>query len=344
MSPEQALGEVVDARADLFAVGVMLAELLTAGRLWPAGYTNVEVLRDLVAGRIPSIETAAPEADVSLRRIVSKAMAVKRDDRYETALEMRAELDAYLSGFSEKERAVRAIGSYVSDLLVDERRATRAKIAERLRRYEVEATSLNIPVVKMSASHSSASLGSEATVTREYVATSQDTTPTTSTSPGRRPFRGLLAGLGLVAILVVGFVALRARSQAAHDAASREQPGTLVAAPDTVQVSISAQPASARLILEGRPLEHNPQTANVPRSSAPVTLRVEAEGFEAQELSVVPDRERSLVLALRAEAPPLAEPLVESSSPVNAAAQKPAGSKPVKRTAPPTRPRDLEPF
>ena len=63
MSPEQARGEPVDRRADLFSVGVMLWECVTEHRMWE-GLTELELLRRLGDGDLPSLQAVMPNVPV----------------------------------------------------------------------------------------------------------------------------------------------------------------------------------------------------------------------------------------------------------------------------------------
>ncbi|HEV3189031.1 MAG TPA: serine/threonine-protein kinase, partial [Polyangiaceae bacterium] len=91
MSPEQARGETVDRRSDLYALGVVFWELL-AGRPIHGGLGG-EALLDIVrSGIVEPPTTHAPEVPPELESIVMKALAPARHDRYATGREMAAAL------------------------------------------------------------------------------------------------------------------------------------------------------------------------------------------------------------------------------------------------------------
>ncbi len=99
LSPEQARGEVVDARSDLYSTGCLLYELLT-GKPPFTGDSAVAIAYQHVR-EIPRPPSAvAADVPESLDRVVLKALAKNRDDRYQDASHMRADLLAAARGMS----------------------------------------------------------------------------------------------------------------------------------------------------------------------------------------------------------------------------------------------------
>ncbi|MBO9555861.1 Stk1 family PASTA domain-containing Ser/Thr kinase [Cellulomonas sp.] len=97
LSPEQARGETVDARSDLYSTGCLLFELLT-GRPPFTGDSPVAVAYQHVREAAPVPSTFASDVPDSLDRITLKALAKERDARYSTAAEFRSDLEAVIRG------------------------------------------------------------------------------------------------------------------------------------------------------------------------------------------------------------------------------------------------------
>lgn len=110
LSPEQARGEAVDARSDLYSTGCLLFELLT-GRPPFIGDSPVAVAYQHAREEAPAPSTFASDVPDPLDRITVKALAKNRDDRYATAGDFRADLEASLRGGHVNAPAVGALGA-----------------------------------------------------------------------------------------------------------------------------------------------------------------------------------------------------------------------------------------
>lgn len=104
LSPEQAKGETVDSRSDLYSTGCVLFELLT-GRAPFTGESPVAIAYQHVSEPAPLASTFNPEVPVTYDPVVQKALAKKSVERYQTAGEMRADVELLLKGFAPTEVA-----------------------------------------------------------------------------------------------------------------------------------------------------------------------------------------------------------------------------------------------
>jgi len=117
MSPEQARGEKLDARTDLFSFGLVLYEMATGqpafkGDTWP-------VLRDAILKGTPaSLSQLKSELPAKLGKIVNKALERDRDARYQSASEIRADLQSLKQATEHRSRWREVAAGTVSLLLL----------------------------------------------------------------------------------------------------------------------------------------------------------------------------------------------------------------------------------
>jgi serine/threonine-protein kinase len=91
LSPEAAMGQEVDARTDIFAVGIILWELLTGQRLF-MGDTDFQTVKKVQQAQIPSAAAINPDVPPELERILAKSLTRDPDARYRTARELGQDL------------------------------------------------------------------------------------------------------------------------------------------------------------------------------------------------------------------------------------------------------------
>jgi len=277
MPREQLLGEPVDRRADVYAVGCMLWHAAAGVKLWhdvPEG----EIMHALIDGRIPK-PSSKRRVEPHLEAIIMRALAPLAEQRYPTALDLRHDLDRYLAEKSPG-TSLRDISELMLSAFVEQREARKRQIHQSLSAAPSEPPP---PIPE----------GIEPLVRS---GTGESSNPILS-APNKRN----VLWMALTAALAIGcsFAYFAMRGAGSPPAASAKP---AVAAP--IQLRITAEPAAAALFIDGRPLEGNPATLTAVRDSLEHEIRATATGYQDHKKSVRFDRDLSLDLMLQPVAAP----------------------------------------
>ncbi len=124
MSPEQARGESVDARADVYGLGATLFEVLTLEPLVPRGATK-EVLAATLAGVDARASLRAPGIAPELEEICIRATATQPADRYPTVAALREAIERYLDGDRDHQRRAALADGFAAEAAEEAARAER---------------------------------------------------------------------------------------------------------------------------------------------------------------------------------------------------------------------------
>lgn len=188
MSPEHERGDPVDARADLFAVGVMLWEALVGRRMW-AGLSEIAIISRLRFGEIPSPREANAEVPADLERVCMRSLAHRREDRYQTAAELRRELQTCIAQLG-LQASTDDIGAFVARLFAQERAHLQEIVRTRL----------------------ASQADSEVPPTTSLAVSTDAPTPSTAPPPPTRTPRRATVVWGLAAVLITFIAGLGALS------------------------------------------------------------------------------------------------------------------------------------
>jgi serine/threonine-protein kinase len=358
VAPEQAGGEVVDARADVFSVGVMLWEAM-AGRRFAQGDSTTAVLGRRLSGKEPRIREVLEGADPELADICDRAIAHLPGDRFAGAQEMRDALEGFLDRFSRRVGS-REVGQFVSTLFADEREKIRVVIDEQMKRLQRETnTTLPMPTIdvfpgardptpittverRATAEKAAAELraggpasgpqegGTGSVSRREGTLVAANITP--SSPPARSAGPTTLIGLvvlalalagGLVAVLVVKSPTPPVKVATTADTAAEAA---------QIKLSITFGPPGAIAKLDGVPLVESPFVAQVRRDGSMHRIDVEGPGRKPETRMV--SYEKDVLVSVSLEADTRAPALVDSSTPVEPG-KRPAGAGSARQKPPP---------
>ncbi len=95
MSPEQVSGSEVDPRSDLFSVGILLAEMVMARRLFTST-NDLDILLMVRDARLDRMHKYASEFPIELRVLTARALQRRPEDRWQTAAQFRDALDEWI--------------------------------------------------------------------------------------------------------------------------------------------------------------------------------------------------------------------------------------------------------
>jgi serine/threonine-protein kinase len=323
LAPEQARREDLDRRVDIFAAGVMLWEAVTKTRPWK-GRSEQYILERLMAGEFPAAIAANPEIPPELVAILAKALAPERQDRYSTAAQFQAAIEAYMETLDERVD-MRDLGKLLSEQFADDRQVIRARLDDALLvdPLEVHASTgslprlgerQSVPSIDRTAAPgtpariaAAAAAGGVATIDRTGSAAVSLPAIVSAAAPrssGRvRP--ALAIGLLAAAAFTVSLWApWRATPVAVAVASAVAAPtDSAPAAVDRVALNVRALPADTRIFLDGAPLANNPYAGVLAADGATHQLRIEAPGFITRTQAIKLDKDALLEFSLAAAEP-----------------------------------------
>jgi eukaryotic-like serine/threonine-protein kinase len=312
LAPEQLSPNAVDHRADIFAAGIVLHEMLTGRRLFKAD-SSLESMELVKAMIIPRPSELRPDVPAGLDAIVMRALARKRAERYQTAGELADALEAFLieQRFSSQE-----LLGFMHNWFAEESQNHRMLLSPDLL---VPSLTSELPPADAGAgsggsagSARGSAPGSQGSLLSQWPALELDEQVTPAGGRGKRILlAGGALGLTLAALLAV----LAGRPNARHvdtpparmAAAPARAPVPVPPSPSpsptpspSVTISISSEPTGASVFEAGEqePLGETPLQITTTRGPTPITFRIAKAGYVEGQLTLVPDSDRPALVTL----------------------------------------------
>lgn len=329
MAPEQCRGRGVDQRADLYAFGVVVFEVLTGTTPFEAE-TTVDLLFKHMLEPPPSIGSVAPELPAALDVPLAALLAKKASDRPESA---NAGLDAVVQAARDAGMELEPTGTPL--LPLDERAAPADKATPATVRVGRASVVTDVPVSLRAPEEARSgddlvtdpggdTLAAPTTKRRELTSPlppatdgpqSLDAVVTPDARPPRRLPRGLLVGGVAVALALAAALVLRpfeepgapappAATLGAAGLASAAMPEppsssvpvevTPAVAATSVEVRLTTEPDDVDVFLGERRLGSSREPLLLPTGGGQVVLRLVRAGYQTAELTVVPEAGQQL--------------------------------------------------
>lgn len=249
MAPEQVSGVELDGRADQFALGVTIWEMI-AGRKLFTGTNEIEVLRAVIQAPIPPLAGVRAEVPPQLAHVVDKMLARDRDARYATLADAAADLKKFLD-LAGMKHAQQHTEAFVADMLGEEISA---------KTVDLTPSGANNFVINLSPS----------------------TSPTSMNAGGRIPRRakiGIAAGVSVALVLSVLTAVIVFTPEPAQPPPITASPPLTVGAPP--QLAVETQPSGAMVKVDGVEVGKTPMNVAV-APDVEHTVTVAGAGYETR--------------------------------------------------------------
>jgi eukaryotic-like serine/threonine-protein kinase len=308
MSPEQAASEPLDHRSDIFALGAVLWEMCCGERLF-AAQSEAETLAKVSRCEVPDLLARRPELPMALRDILDRALAVDREQRYDSARDMLKDVRALMRTLDDEDpRAALAdvmkgfFSGRIEYIRATARSAGDGALAQR--------SSRDTPDVPRASASSASTLNGPRL--RAEGGNTGTLTGTLSGASARQwslwlllPLLGAAIGTAAVSIHLGTNRGDETPAEAGPDepitpAAIHDRPaidqGVIAERdptpePAVVQWSFDTQPGDAIVSVDGeRQHETTPLQLELPRGRDTVAVRIEKEGYIPIEMRLVPTR------------------------------------------------------
>lgn len=303
MSPEQCLSRPLDRRSDVFSMGVVLYELGT-GRLLFSRDSHAETFRAICEEPLIPPSRVAPDFPESLERICMRALAVERDERYPTAMEMRRDLLAAARTLDPEGAEPREATASLMHHLFPDRILEKKELLRRVRAGE--------HVVHPPAAEADHTVELPPIHVGERIS-----------QQSKRPRLHWLFAAALLASAVGGAALLRGKGASSKSSAPADgtTPAGLVSAPGFIdptapttaetapkarhqdivaltKIRLETTPSGARVSIGGKRRGTTPLEVELPRATSALDVVFSLRGYTTAHQSIIPDSDQRLAVSL----------------------------------------------
>lgn len=329
MPPEQVYGDkTIDRRADVFAAGVMLWEAFAGRRMWQ-GRQESDLVSSLVLGAIPPIREACPSVSEAWERIIGRAVASNRNERYATALEMQIDIENALGELGGPV-AQRELAEFMKAELIGLRTEQHERVAAALR-------GVSVPLAQLLAEPE---LDARSLTVTPF-STGRTLGAVAPEVPRHSTERWFRVTPWVLLLGVAGIAAVAAGKLDSSAAPAPEEPPSARAADQQqlIALSVVAAPVDATVRFNGKPVGANPWSTRLPASDGTAYVEVTAPGHQPWTQEVKLNADVALAVQLEPAPAPTTSPTPPAPAPESAPLASGTSAKaarPKQPAAPPT--------
>jgi eukaryotic-like serine/threonine-protein kinase len=286
MAPEQFGGLNIDRRADVFALGIVLWEMLAGRPLFRGDVTSI--LMRVTSEDAPLLRTVRAEVSAEIEAIVAKALRRDPGERYATADAMRADLEHLLRG--KQGEAEADLARALDETFAQTRDVVRARIKEFLADGSAKFEAASEPNLAQAAELLPSLFGNAESgggASGSGSGARARSTADAAHAP-RRSWRWVAVAAGMLlatgALMLYGKRSPALASTARTEAPAAAGPTTSDVHTETTEVHIETSPIGALIEWGGRPLARTPAEIDLPVGTQ--TLKISRDGYEPEIVTI----------------------------------------------------------
>ncbi|MFI5298815.1 MAG: protein kinase [Polyangiales bacterium] len=273
MSPEQARGESIDLRSDIFAVGVLLFELTTGRRLFK-GASEFETLKLILEKDYPRPSWVNPDYPPALEAIVMKALEKNVANRYSSAREMQSDLEAFVRDQKLPVSSI-ALAEFMKGLFEEKLAAQKEALMHGRALADIIANEIAQSERSVASDGDTSRISSISTAAAAGVAGSVPPTPT-----GPPKWLKIAVPAGALALILIGVLIVKSRGDPSATSSASEGTSTETShAKAKARLVVKSVPAGAHVWVNGEARTETTPATLEDLPSGTVDVKVTLDGY-----------------------------------------------------------------